>query len=570
MKAFKLTLISIGLLIGSMSFLQAQMNLVADFTYSPQPPCAGQAVTFQDASTGGVALTNFWYDFGDGNWGQGNSAGTATHTYATAGSYNVWYCVFDSLTFDSACVSKTIVVQAGPCTTPDTLSGMVYYDTNNNNTYDTGTDYPISRKLVNVGTFSFMTDANGVYTAILNAGTYAVSMASPAPYTVNSPTGGSHSITTTGSGTNYSADFALTTTTPVQDLQAVLYNGWAYRPGFNTHATVLVLNNGTIPMSGTLTFTYHDSVSYVSSTPSGTHNATNQTVTFSFTGLLPSQSSHHRVVLNTYQSVPLGTAITNSAAVIPFNNDATPANNNVSATDSVRGSYDPNDKAVSPGFGPEGYVVPDQELTYRIRFQNTGTDTAFTVYLLDTLDANLDINTIEMLGASHPYTMHIGDQREVRWQFDNILLPDSNTNEPLSHGFVLFKIKPVPNLPDFTAIPNFADIYFDFNAPVRTNTTMTTINRATSIGKTHFLPLTVSPNPAKDQIELAFSLTESDAPTVYVIDIMGRIVQQKALGQLPTGNHQVQLDLSQQSAGIYFIQMNSEKIKARKKIVIRK
>lgn len=569
MKAFKLTLITVGLLIGSFSFLQAQLNLVADFTYSPQPPCAGQAVTFQDASTGSIALTNFYYDFGDNNWSSSANS-TTTHTYTAAGNYTVWYCVFDSITFDSACVSKTIMVQAGPCTTPDTLSGQVYYDTNNNSTYDAGTDYPISQKMVNVGAFSFMTNANGEYTAIVNAATYAVTLASPAPFTVTSPVSGSHSIVATGSGTNFTADFALTAANPVQDLQAVLYNGWAYRPGFSAYPRVAVLNNGTIPMSGTLTFTYHDSVSYTSSTPTGTHNAAARTVTFSFTNLAPSQSAYYNIILSTAASVPLGTAITNTLVAFPTNNDATPANNAVTATDSVRGSYDPNDKNVTPGFGPEGYVVPDQELTYRIRFQNTGTDTAFTVYLLDTLDANLDINTIQMLGASHPYTMQIGDQREVRWQFDNILLPDSNTNEPLSHGFVMFKIKPLPNLPDFRTIPNFADIYFDFNTPVRTNTAITTINRSTGIKTANFLPMTVSPNPAKDQIELAFSLTETDAPVVYVIDIMGRIVQQKSLGQLSTGNHQIQLDLSQQSAGIYFVQMHSEKIKARKKIVLRK
>ncbi len=569
MKAFKLTLITLGLLLGSFSFLQAQLNLVADFTYSPQPPCAGQAVTFQDASTGSVALTNFHYNFGDNNWSSSASP-TATHTYATAGNYTIWYCVFDSLTFDSSCVSKNIVVLAGPCSTPDTISGQVYYDTNSNATYDAGTDYPIAQKMVNVGPFSFMTNANGEYTAILNAATYTVSLASASPYTVTSPVGGSHSIVAAGSGTLFTADFALTAATPIQDLQAVLYNGWAYRPGFDTYATAVVVNNGTIPMTGSMTFTYDDSVAYVSSSPAGTHNGANRTVTFSFTGLLPSQSASHRVILNTYQSVPLGTAITNTLAVLPFNNDATPANNNVTATDSVRGSYDPNDKTVTPGFGPEGYVLPDQELTYRIRFQNTGTDTAFSVYLLDTLDANLDINSIQMLGASHAYHMYIGDQREVRWQFDNILLPDSNVNEPLSHGFVMFKISPVPNLPDFTAIPNFADIYFDFNAPVRTNTSLTTINRATGIKTAHFIPMTVSPNPAKDQVELAFSLTEADAPVVYVIDIMGRKVLQQQLGQLGTGNHHAQLDLSAQSAGIYFIQLQSDKIKARKKVILTK
>lgn len=560
MNFFKLSLIFLGLLIASFASLQAQIT--ADFSYAPQPACAGQAITFSDASTGTLGTTNHSYSFGDGNFSFSPSP-TTTHIYANAGTYSVSYCLFDSVTFDSACVNKTIVVQSGPCLTPDTLSGQVYYDLNSNGMYDAGSDYPIAQKLVSVGAFSFMTNTNGEYVAILNTGTYAVSLASPAPYTVTSPTSGSHSITTTGSGSSYSADFALTAANPVQDLDVYLNNGWAYRPGFNTIAVVGVRNIGTTPMTGTLTFTYHDSVSYVSSNPSGTHNATNQTVTFSFANLNPSQGASYRVTLNTAASVPLGTAITNTASI-------TPVNKQVSATDTVRGAYDPNDKAVSPGVGPEGNVLPDQELTYRIRFQNTGTDTAFTVYLLDTLDANLDINSIEMLSASHNYTMQIGDLREVRWQFDNILLPDSNTNEPLSHGYVMFKIKPVSNLPNFTTISNFADIYFDFNDPIRTNTTTTTINRATGINSINIIPLTVSPNPAKDKLELAFNLGTADAPIVYVMDALGRTVYQRDLGQLSTGNHRIQLDLSQQSTGLYFVQLQSDNIRARKKIILNK
>jgi uncharacterized repeat protein (TIGR01451 family) len=46
-------------------------------------------------------------------------------------------------------------------------------------------------------------------------------------------------------------------------------------------------------------------------------------------------------------------------------------------------------------------------LVYLVRFQNTGTDTAFSVTVRDTLDAKLDWNTIQMIGASHAYDLNI-------------------------------------------------------------------------------------------------------------------------------------------------------------------
>ena len=41
------------------------------------------------------------------------------------------------------------------------------------------------------------------------------------------------------------------------------------------------------------------------------------------------------------------------------------------------------------------------ELTYTIRFQNTGTAPAQDIYVLDTLDANLDWSTLKIKNMSH-------------------------------------------------------------------------------------------------------------------------------------------------------------------------
>ncbi len=184
----------------------------------------------------------------------------------------------------------------------------------------------------------------------------------------------------------------------------------------------------------------------------------------------------------------------------------------------VTNAIDPNDKLVYPtGWGTAGNVEPQTEFKYTVRFQNTGTDTAFKVVLVDTLDQDLDIASLQIGNASHPYQFTVsGKGRPVlRWTFDNILLPDSNTNEEKSHGFVSYSIRPKAGLALGTRLENFADIYFDFNDPVRTNTTVNTLWQPTytpGILDTVFVTaskktmaerdLTIFPNPTKGKVEL--------------------------------------------------------------------
>jgi hypothetical protein len=93
-----------------------------------------------------------------------------------------------------------------------------------------------------------------------------------------------------------------------------------------------------------------------------------------------------------------------------------------------------------------------------IRFQNTGTDVAYKVVVVDTLSADLDVSTLQLGSVSHPYKMQVsGKGRPVlTFTFNNILLPDSNANEPASHGYIQFSIKPKAGLPEKTRIENYA------------------------------------------------------------------------------------------------------------------
>ncbi len=149
---------------------------------------------------------------------------------------------------------------------------------------------------------------------------------------------------------------------------------------------------------------------------------------------------------------------------------------NVTRCHFITGSYDPNIKEVIPkGYGTENYIDENWELDYTIHFQNTGNDTAFTVVVKDPISEQLDLSTLRVGGGSHPFTWELTTQRELIFTFNNILLPDSTTNEVASHGYFQFSISPNEDIPFGTLIQNRAAIYFDFNDPIITNQVSQTI-----------------------------------------------------------------------------------------------
>jgi uncharacterized repeat protein (TIGR01451 family) len=196
------------------------------------------------------------------------------------------------------------------------------------------------------------------------------------------------------------------------------------------------------------------------------------------------------------------------------------------------GSYDPNDKRAYPkGYANEHLIEANQPLEYHIRFQNTGTDTAFTVVIEDRLDDHLDITTVVPGASSHPYTYDITRDRRMTFTFNDILLPDSTTNEPASHGFVKFKVRQLPDLPVGTRIENQAAIYFDFNAPIFTNTTFHTIGE--DYIPSVFVPdvptaslLSVYPNPFVETTTLQLCEYDGETPVrLELFDTNGRLVR---------------------------------------------
>lgn len=163
--------------------------------------------------------------------------------------------------------------------------------------------------------------------------------------------------------------------------------------------------------------------------------------------------------------------------VAEFSNVPSPLSLETTYESLIRCAYDPNDKQVSPAFGfGENYALLDDTLRYTIRFQNTGNDVARRVRLEDQLSDDLRWETFHPIAASHDYEVLLKAQTgELEVLFDNIMLPDSNTNLAASQGFFTFGILPKDGLEDFSVVDNTAGIYFDFNAPIITNTIQSTL-----------------------------------------------------------------------------------------------
>ncbi len=234
----------------------------------------------------------------------------------------------------------------------------------------------------------------------------------------------------------------------------------------------------------------------------------------------------------------------------------------------ITGSWDPNDKVVQPsGVTENNYFEGNRELTYQVNFQNTGTDTAFTVVIVDTIASTHNMMTFERGICSHTCDLEIIDNRILVWTFNDILLPDSTINEPESHGFVTYTIMPVEMTEgDYgTEITNNAAIYFDYNPPIITNTTrlifwnlpliLTDILSGSDIKS----ELNIFPNPTSKSFTIK---TDKLLYKVDVYNLNGKLIKsiKKYSGE--------QIDVSEFPKGVYFVKLSNDKEISMGKLVV--
>lgn len=413
----------------------------------------------------------------------------------------------------------TIINSACPPGAPVVL-GRVFVDSNGNGQYNTG-EPPYPQASVTAANAVTAVGNNGIYDLTVGLGPHTLICLPNSPY-VSGVVPAAH----TASFANVAEvdslnDFAVTLQSNIQDLVVDVTMLTPPVPGFYNQARISYLNAGTQLQNGSVTFTHDALATFASSTPAPDLVNVN-TRTWNFTQLQIGEQRAIDVMLYTPIGTPLGTLVSHVATADPLPSDEAPINNTDTTGTDVVGSYDPNDKSVSPTALTPAQVAAEERLTYIIRFQNTGTWPATRVVLTDTLSTDLQWNTMQEIAASHAHTWHIADG-VLHVVFDNIMLPDSNANEPGSHGFFKFSMKPVSTLILGDAVSNVANIYFDFNEPVITNAAVFTVDNNVAVAEVPHNGLHLSPNPTSDVLTVLLD-EPADRAAVQVMDVTGRAV----------------------------------------------
>jgi fimbrial isopeptide formation D2 family protein len=273
---------------------------------------------------------------------------------------------------------------------------------------------------------------------------------------------------------NLKRDFPLTLPENLQDLVINVTAITPPRSNFKNSYLLTYKNAGAITKSGKVTFAYNAKQTYIEATQAPTSN-TNSMLTWDYANLQPNESRTLKVTFKTAADVPIRTQLTNVATIEPIATDTFKTDNVDSSFQIVVGSYDPNDKQVSflNTRQTPSVIDPNTELTYTIRFQNTGNYQADFVRVTDTLSDKLDLTTLRVLATSHNYTLSVKNKNVLQFEFNPIYLPDSMTSEANSHGFIKFAIKPKKTLTKDEVIKNTAYIFFDYNPAIITNTVET-------------------------------------------------------------------------------------------------
>ena len=147
------------------------------------------------------------------------------------------------------------------------------------------------------------------------------------------------------------------------------------------------------------------------------------------------------------------------------------------------------------------------------------------------------------------------DGQKVRFTFANINLPDSFSNEPQSHGFIQFSVKPKSPVVPGSSFSNTGYIYFDFNPAVVTNSVATVLDNISGLTEPGNPTLYVYPNPSHNG-QWYFDAPEGLAGhELLITDLAGRTVYQGITSKTN------QLNLGYLQTGVYLLKLGDKVVR---------
>jgi uncharacterized repeat protein (TIGR01451 family) len=364
------------------------------------------------------------------------------------------------------------------------ITGHVFADKNANHIMDAGEPFLSDGLVISSKGSQASSSAivNGMYANSIDSGLYVTRPSISSPYYTPFPK--SDTINADQYFKTFTSNFAMIPINGIKDLRITVLPLRTPRAGQQGQYKIIYENAGTeVVNNSSITITKDQRTTFVSSSVPFTSMA-NNTFRWDITSVPPMEKREILLTLSIQStpSVNAGDTLRLSAKADPLSGDTTPVNNNFLLKEAVVNNLVSNDKMETHGSSyPAQSLSAGEYLNYIVRFQNAGPDTAFRVLVIDTLDAKLDWNSLEVISNSHAYTMSVKNGRVVEWKFDPISLPGLNQNTLGSQGHVAFRIKPKANLLERDTISNKASIYFGFNLPIVTNTQRTFVDNGLSI-----------------------------------------------------------------------------------------
>ncbi len=435
-----------------------------------------------------------------------------------------------------------------------TVSGSTTFDTTNNGCDETDVMFSYLPFSITNGTTtgSVIANESGNYSIPVQSGTHTLTpiLENPTYFTI--------------APSSITAEFPAQTSPVVQnfcitpngihnDVEVTLLPLQSARPGFDATYLIVYKNKGNVTLSGLVTFEFEDAkMDVVSSVPNFSSQVTGL-LTYDYLNLQPFETREILLTLNinSPQETPAinnGDQLNFTAIINPLSGDEFLLDNTNSLKQIVVGSYDPNDKTCIEGdeVGPN---MIGQYVHYIIRFENTGTFPAENVVVKDMINlTKFDLSTLIPTSSSHSFVTRIAANGKVEFIFENIQLPFDDAN---NDGYIAFKIKTLPTLVVGDTFSNNANIYFDYNFPILTNTASTTIQ---ILGNTDFSfgdYLTLYPNPAQNSLNIKMN-NEITISSISLYNPIGQLV-------LITTNPSENIDVSTLKTGSYFIKVISDR-----------
>jgi uncharacterized repeat protein (TIGR01451 family) len=520
-----------------------------------------------------------------------NSQTGATATGLTTGNY--YLTVTDANGCQNNSYNSSTFVSYNPSNTNCycTITGTVFSDANTDCIQNLG-EVGIPNIQVHCSGYGYAyTNSFGVYSFKVPTGTYTISETLNPNYPFASCMINNQVVNVVSAANCVSSVNFANIISPVHDLHIITSNMNAPIPGNTYTQKVIVQNEGTL-VENTVKLGYkHDGqLAYTSCAPwsLAQQNASSYpnwySISSGFPTLNPNSSSTSYINYSVPTNIPLNTTVNFNdtvASSAPIGTswltDHTPWNNVSSHQAVVIGSYDPNFKEVSPkGTGAPGNISQsDSILTYIVHFQNTGSYFAQNIVVIDSLDSDLNISALRPGYSDHEYTTTMSETGVIKFSFKNINLPwQSAYGDLMSSGMFVYSIKLKSNLPVGTQLKNKAAIYFDYNDPIITNTTLNTIASTipTSI-KEYRSSLTdglvLFPNPATHAFTLSFESVENTLGELTIIDVSGRAVSHETIS-VEKGTNLHSNNCSRLQNGIYLVQLKTNTQTITKKLIVSK